>query len=138
MYTECNYIESLLYESLGYDMREEYAGLLTDWYGDDLTSFDPDDDDLIDAFRRLNYTYTFWKTSSRSLSPYQKLRLKYDLLLESYIQLIGDFKAASPEKNLLAQGIQKNSRKIVTAKIKDGCGSVRERRDVKNDRSDAA
>jgi len=138
MYNESNFIESLLDETLGYDMREEYADLLSDWYGDDISLFDPDDEDLNIAFRRLNNTYTFWKTSRYVTSPYQKLRMKYDLLLESYMQLIEDLQTALHEKGQLAKFCYDGKRQVVTTKTNGGCNAGLERRASENGRTDAA
>jgi hypothetical protein len=139
MYIAKHFIESLLNETVGYDMREEYTGLLFEWYGDDLSGFDPDDEDLIVAFERLRSNYTFWRTGPYNVSPYQKLRAKYDALLETYMQSIDELTALRHENEQLAMACRKSQRMGVSNKIKGGCGSAKkERRLIKNDRPDAA
>lgn len=112
------FIESLLNETLGYDMCEQYAALLYDWYGDDISLFNPDDEDLAIAFNRLRKTDLFWRTSPTAQSPYQKLSRKYDILLESYMQLLDVYKNVCAEISGTTKAFAVNNRKIVALKIK--------------------
>ena len=87
-----NLLGSLLDDSFGHDLTEECAGLLSEWYGDDLSAFDPEDEDLNTAFAGLRRSISFWRAGPSSISPYQRLRLMYDAILEAYIQLAEDHK----------------------------------------------
>ena len=138
MHNTRNLAESLLNEAFGYDMAEECAALLWEWYGDDLSPFDPDDEDLNIAFGRLRTRWTFWQTDRYAVSPYQKLRRKYDALIEAYMLLVDDFRAALDENEQLASACQKNHREVVSTKIKGGCGCAIERGCGKNYCPDAA
>jgi len=75
-------------ETLGYDMREEAEQLLSEWYGGDLSAFDPDDQELNMAFAGLMRTLLFSKKGAYAISSYEKLRMKYDALLEVHTKLI--------------------------------------------------
>ena len=132
-----DFIESHLNETLGYEMREKYEELLYDWYGDDLSLFNPDDEDLAIAFINLRKNDLFWRTNPVLTSPYQKLRRKYDALLESYMQIVDDYKTACFEKEQLAAACRKTRRQVIALKINGG-RSVFERRSGQHDRSGAA
>jgi hypothetical protein len=85
-------------DSFEHDFSEECAGLLSEWYGDDLSSFDPDDEDLNIAFNNLRRSISFWRTGIITASPYQKLRIMYDSLLDAYMLLVEDHKMLLAEK----------------------------------------
>ena len=138
MNTTRNLANSLLNESFGYDFSEECAGLLLEWYGDDLSSFDLDDEDLEIAFGRLRTYFTFWRTGRYTISPYQKLRLKYDALLESYLQMIDDYRTACSEKEQAEKACQVRGRKTIMVKVKGGCSHAKERRSHKIEKFDVA
>lgn len=91
MYDPSKYIRALIAEPFC-DLADEYWGLLKDWYGDDLSLFDIDDEDLSEALRRLTQIDRFWRTDPKPYrTPYEKLRRKYDLLLELYSSLADDY-----------------------------------------------
>jgi len=71
-----------------FDVTDEYAQLLEDWYGDDLSLLDYDDDDLATAVNRLTRSIAFWRTNPNRLSPYEKLSLKYEALIEQHRALL--------------------------------------------------
>jgi hypothetical protein len=134
-----SYIECHLNESFGFEMGEVYEELLYDWYGEDLSLFDPDDEDLAIALTDIRKISMFWRTCPVQMSSYEKLRRLYDALLELYLQLVEDYNAVCLEKEQLALACQKVNRKILTLTIKGGCGSAAiERRFQKHVRNDAA
>ena len=128
MFTESRFIESHLNETLGYEMGEAYEELLYDWYGDDLSLFNPDDSDLAIALVSLRKNHLFWHTSPNAISPYQKLRRKYDALLESHMQLVDDYREACSEIEQFEKACQVHGRKTIAVKIKGGCSPAKERR----------
>jgi hypothetical protein len=73
-----------------YDVTEEYASLLKDWYGDDLSSIDCDDEDLADAVWELTRSINYWRTDPDRMTPYEKLRAKYEALMETHQSLLDE------------------------------------------------
>ena len=132
------YISELLQETF-YDFTEEYDELLNDWYGDDLSIFNPDDEDLYDVVKRLTRKIRFWCTSPNPpLSSYEKLRRKYESLLAIHSRLIEAHCSLRDENEQLAKAFRHGQRKNITTKIKYGCGCAMERRYEKNDEESVA
>jgi hypothetical protein len=132
------YIRGLLAESW-YDITEEYGELLRKWYGEDISMFDPEDEDLCDSIRRLTSTFRFWCCGPPFvLTPYEKLRGEYDALIELHAQLLEEYVLLLKQSEQLAWACQENRRKAISPKIKGGSKSTAERRIRKNDDSDAA
>jgi len=113
MYEANKYIHALFNEPFC-DLAEEYEELLRDWYGDDISLFDLDDEDLSEALRRLTQIDRFWRTASKpDPSHYEKLRRKYDLLLELYSSLAEDY-----------NNLRNDNRKLAVARTPPGCYSI--------------
>jgi hypothetical protein len=85
-----DYISGILNEPW-YDVTEEYAELLSQWYGDDLSLFDADDEELAVCVRRLTRTFRYWRTDPDLMTPYEKLRRKYEALTEQYQRLVDEY-----------------------------------------------
>jgi len=138
MYDANNYISALLTEPFC-DLTEEYEELLKDWYGDDLSLFDIDDEDLASAVRRLTDLERFWFTSTYPpLTSYEKLRRKYETLLAIHSCLIEAYENLRDDNEKLVVACRQNTSKIAPTKINCGCGYTKERRHRKNDESNAA
>ena len=133
-----NCINSHLNESYGYENREKYDELLYDWYGEDLSLFNPDDEDLAIAFNTLRMNSYFWQINPVLTSPYQRLKRKYDALLESFMQMIDNYKTICFENEQLALACQKKQRIVISVKTNGGSGVAGERRSLKHDSSDVA
>jgi hypothetical protein len=73
-----------------YDVTEEYASLLKDWYGEDLSSIDYDDEDLADAVRGLTRSINYWRTNPDRTTPYERLRARYEALIETHQSLLDE------------------------------------------------
>jgi len=134
-----NFINAILTEA-SYDFTEEYEELLKDWYGDDISMFNPDDEDLLDVARCLTRHIEFWRTASDPKYPwtsYEKLRYKYEMLLRVHSNLLEAYSYLVDEKEQLVEDCRYFHRKIGPTIIKGGCGNVLERR-LKNGDSDAA
>jgi len=133
-----NYIDALLTETF-YDATENLDELLRDWYGDDLSLFNIDDPDLSIAARSLTRYIQFWGTAAYPpLTSYEKLRRKYDALLDVHSNLLEEYAILRDEKAQLAETCRCLRRRIFSTKIKGGCGSAKERRRLKNDEMSAA
>jgi hypothetical protein len=85
-----DYISGILNEPW-YDITEEYAGLLSQWYGDDLSLFDADDEELAVCVRRLTRTFRYWRTDPGHMTPYEKLRREYEALTEQYQRIVDEY-----------------------------------------------
>jgi hypothetical protein len=85
-----DYISGILNEPW-YDVTEQYAELLSQWYGDDLSLFDADDEELAVCVRRLTRTFRYWRTDPDLMTPYEKLRRKYEALTEQYQCLLDEY-----------------------------------------------
>jgi hypothetical protein len=86
-----NYISGILNEPW-YDVTEEYTELLSQWYGEDLSLFDADDEDLAECVRRLTRTFRYWRTNPRQMTPYEKLRSEYYALTEQHQRLLDEYR----------------------------------------------
>jgi hypothetical protein len=71
-----------------YDVTEEYAELIETWYGEDLSLLNHDDEDLATAVWGLTHSINFWRTNPNQMNPYEKLRLKYEMLIEQHQSLL--------------------------------------------------
>jgi hypothetical protein len=71
-----------------HDVTEEYAELLQDWYGEDLSLLDHDDEDLATAVRAMTRRIGYWRTGSIRMTPYERLRAKYEALIEMHQSLM--------------------------------------------------
>jgi len=121
------------------DFTEEFEDLLMDWYGDDLSIFNIDDDDLCHIVGRLANLLRFWCTDCDvPISSYEKLRRKYEALITIHNRLLEAYSNLLDDNEQLAKACRYGKRKIISTKIKDGCGSVKERRYPKSDTSSAA
>jgi hypothetical protein len=135
MYTAQKFIDDILTQSAWFDMDGDCEALLDDWYADDISMIGSDDEDLAIAFMRLRNTYTFWRTGAEEKTPYQKLKLKYDALLEAYLQMANDLKTICEDNVRLAALCSKSSRKVIATQIKGGYGAAGERRMSKDGNS---
>jgi len=132
-----NYIDALITETF-FDATEELDELLRDWYGDDISLFNLDDEDLSIAARSLTRVIRFWGTATYPpLTSYEKLRRKYEALLAIHSCLIEAYGNLRDENEKLVVASQHDKRKIISTRIKGGCGSVKERRLSKIDLSSA-
>jgi hypothetical protein len=86
-----DYISGILNEPW-YDVTEEYAELLSQWYGDDLSLFDADDEELAACVRRLTRTFRYWRTDPGHMTPYEKLRREYEALTEQYQRIVDEYR----------------------------------------------
>jgi hypothetical protein len=83
------FTQEILNETSWYDITEEYALLLREWYGEDLSLFDPNDEDFADSVRRLTKTFRYWRAKPQYLiTPYEKLRNEYECLVEVHAKLM--------------------------------------------------
>jgi hypothetical protein len=73
-----------------YDVTEEYTNLLKDWYGEDLSRIDCDDEDLADAVRGLTRSINYWRTDPDRMTPYERLRARYEALIETHQSLLDE------------------------------------------------
>jgi hypothetical protein len=74
-----------------YDVTEEYAQLLEDWYGVDMSLIDHDDEDLANLVWGLTRSIDYWRTNLNRLTPYEKLRIRYEALIEQHQALLEDY-----------------------------------------------
>jgi len=81
----------------GFDITEEYARLLEDWYGEDLSLLDHNDDDLAAAVWRLTNSIAFWRMSPRRMTPYERLRSQYEALIDQHQALMEDHRELHAE-----------------------------------------
>jgi hypothetical protein len=125
-----NYISGILNEQW-YDVTEEYSELLSQWYGDDLSLFDTDDEDLAICLRRLSRTFRYWRTNPGHMTPYEKLRRDYEALTEQCRALIDDNAALRAETTRLLADCRESAR----TKKKRSCRSKgKERKEIRNGR----
>ena len=108
-----------------FDVTEDYAQILEDWYGEDLSLLDHDDDDLAAAVRRLLRPIDFWRTNPKRMTPYEKLRAEHEALIEQHRALLEEHRDALLRiKNLSKQHVPDSSRAVV----KSGRDPATERR----------
>ena len=86
-----NYIAGILNEPW-YDVTEEYDELLSQWYGEDLSLFDADDEELAACVRRLTRTFRYWRTNPEQMTSYEKLRSEYEALTEQHQCLLDEYR----------------------------------------------
>ena len=116
MYPETNFISALLAEPFC-DLAEEYEELLTDWYGDDLALFDIYDEDLCQAVRKLqSVTRLCWTATYPQMTSYEKLRCKYEALLNVHSCLIEAYGNLSDENEKLGKTCRDSRKKILKLK----------------------
>lgn len=138
MYEANNFISALITEPFC-DFTEEYEELLGDWYGDDLSLFDIDDEDLCHAVRKMTSVTRFWCTAPYPpLTSYEKLRRKYETLLAIHSFLIEAYINLREENERLVGACRDSRRKIIAIKINRGCGYAKKRRFHKNGDTPAA
>jgi hypothetical protein len=137
MQIEKSFVWEMLNESW-FDITEEFEELLSEWC-DDLSVVIPDDDiDFNDTVRSITRGYKYWRFNPDQMTSYERLRTRYDALLEAHIQLINDHQELRAESSRLAWPCRKRARKKVYSSINRGCGSAAERRFAQNVNPDAA
>jgi len=109
-----------------FDITEEYENLLQEWYGDSSAAYNTDDDDFADAFRALAKNYRFWHFDEKSMTSYERLRARYNALLDLHLDLVELYKDLTHKKAAAARG--KGRRRIISVDIKGGCKPNGERR----------
>jgi hypothetical protein len=107
-----NYISGVLNETW-YDVTEEYAELLSQWYGEDLSLFDADDEDLATCVRRLTRTFRYWRTNPGQMTPYEKLRSEYEALTEQYQCLLDEYRILLAETKNQVEMPDKNHHNVI-------------------------
>jgi len=139
LYNNVGFIESHLNESLGsYEMGEQYEELLREWFGDEIPIFVPDDYELANAFRNIRLNDLFWRANPHNISPYQKLRNKYDVLIEAFMQLSDDYKEICVlYENIISADLDSNKKNSAT-QIIDECNEDSGRRCIKLENISAA
>lgn len=86
-----------------YDVTEEYAELLEEWYGEDLSLIDHDDEGLAAAVWGLTHSIDYWRTNPARMTPYEKLRIEYQALVEQYQSILEECSALKATVMLLQE-----------------------------------
>jgi hypothetical protein len=68
-------------------VTEPYEQLLREWYGEDLSLFNSEDPDLATLIYGLTRNNHYWTFNPNTMTSYEKLRAKYDVLLSACEQL---------------------------------------------------
>ncbi|MDR3304571.1 MAG: hypothetical protein LBS85_00860 [Clostridiales Family XIII bacterium] len=110
-----------------FDITEEYEDLLQEWYGDSSAAYSTDDDDFADSFRALTKNYRFWHFDEKPMTSYERLRARYNALLDLHLGLVGLYKDFCAAHKEAAAPRDNGQRRIISADIKGGCKPNEER-----------
>jgi hypothetical protein len=137
MQIEKNFTQELLNESW-FDITEELDDLIGEWYGEASNGFPDNDIDFNDAVRSLISGYRYWRFNPETMTSYEKLRSKYEYLLEVHQCLIESYNELLSKSEFATARRKQTQLKSITTKTKGGYIKHNGRRNILNDDSTAA